>query len=340
MDVFKLKYHFIAFCLGFLLDLIIGDPQKIPHPVQLIGAMIAFFELRMIGGKNEGGYAKFNSLSGGQKRRRGIAAVALVCAAVAVVCAMILLAFYKMNAIAGIVVESVMTCQILALKSLRKSALKVYAALDEGNISEARRALSMIVGRDTAALSESQIAKAAIETVAENTCDGVIAPMIYTAIGGPVLGFLFKTVSTFDSMIGYKNERYLDFGRFAAKCDDALNFIPSRISAWLMVFSCLFLGKGFSAKNAMRIFLRDRQKHDSPNAAQTESACAGALGLELSGPAYYGDVLEKKPFIGDPLREAEHNDIKRACRLSYSASFLLFGFCAFVMAAVIAAGRS
>lgn len=339
MDVFKLKYHFIAFCLGFLLDLIIGDPQKIPHPVQLIGAMIAFFERRMIGKRDEKGLMKFNSLSGGQKRRRGIASVALVCAAVFVVCAMLLLFCYKMNAIAGIIVEGVMTCQILALKSLRKSALKVYAALEKGSIDEARRALSMIVGRDTASLSESQIVDAAVETVAENTCDGVIAPMIYTAIGGPVLGFLFKTVSTFDSMIGYKNERYLDFGRFAAKCDDALNFIPSRISAWLMIFSCLFLGKNFSATNAMRIFLRDRLKHESPNAAQTESACAGALGLELSGPAYYGGVLEEKPFIGDALREAERADIKRACRLSFAASFLLFGFCAFVMAAALAAGR-
>lgn len=339
MDVFKLKYHFIAFCLGFLLDLIIGDPKKIPHPVQLIGAMIAFFERRMIGGRDERGCEKFSSLSSGQRRRRGIASVALVCAAAAAMCGALLLFCYKISSIAGIIVESVMTCQILALKSLRQSALKVYAALEEGNVSEARRALSMIVGRDTAALSESQIAKAAIETVAENTCDGVIAPMIYTAIGGPVLGFLFKTVSTFDSMIGYKNERYLDFGRFAAKCDDALNFIPSRISAWLMIFSCLFLGKSFSASNAMRIFLRDRKKHESPNAAQTESACAGALGLELSGPAYYSGVLEQKPFIGDPLREAERADIKRACRLSYVASFLCFGICAIVMAAALAAGR-
>lgn len=340
MSFFIIKYHFIAFCAGFFLDLIIGDPQKIPHPVQLIGAVINCFEHKMIGNKSEDGLAKFNSLSALQRRRRGAVLVILVCAASVFVCGAVLIICYRISPVAGIVLESVMTCQILALKSLRKSAEKVCKALENGNIAEARQFLSMIVGRDTGCLTESQIVKAVAETVSENTCDGVIAPMIYTAIGGPVLGFLFKTVSTFDSMIGYKNDRYLDFGRFAAKCDDVLNFVPARISAFLMIFSCLFLGRDYSARNAFRIFKRDRFKHESPNAAQTESVCAGALGLQLSGPAYYSGVLEEKPFIGDSSRKAEYADIKRSCRLSFAASFLCFGLCVAGIALFLVAGRA
>ena len=165
-----------------------------------------------------------------------------------------------------------------------------------------------------------------METVAENTSDGVIAPLIYLAIGGPVLGIAYKAINTMDSMVGYRNDKYIDFGRAAAKLDDVANFIPSRLSAWLMIFSCIFMGKDYSAVNAFRIFKRDRFNHASPNSAQTESACAGALGLQLAGPAsYFGKIVEKK-YVGDPDREIELEDIKRANKLMFVTELLLVIF--------------
>ena len=175
-------------------------------------------------------------------------------------------------------------------------------------------------------LDEKGVIKATVETVAENTSDGVIAPLIYLAIGGPVLGIAYKAINTMDSMVGYRNDKYIDFGRAAAKLDDVANFIPSRLSAWLMIFSCIFMGKDYSAVNAFRIFKRDRFNHASPNSAQTESACAGALGLQLAGPAsYFGKIVEKK-YVGDPDREIELEDIKRANKLMFVTELLLVIF--------------
>ena len=179
----------------------------------------------------------------------------------------------------------------------------------------------MIVGRDTQTLDEAGVTRAAVETIAENASDGVIAPMLYLAVGGPVAGFFYKAVNTMDSMIGYKNDKYLDFGRCAAKLDDVLNYLPSRISAWLMILSCSLLGKDYSAKEAKRVYLRDRRKHASPNSAQTEAACAGALRLRLAGPSYYFGRLVEKPYIGDPRREIEPEDIRRANKLLYRTAF-------------------
>jgi adenosylcobinamide-phosphate synthase len=197
--------------------------------------------------------------------------------------------------------------------------MRVYHSLKNKNLPEARYNVSMIVGRDTDKLDEAGVARAAVETVAENTSDGVIAPMIYLAIGGPVLGFFYKAVNTMDSMIGYKNDAYLYFGRFAAKLDDAVNYIPARLAALLMILSCPFAG--LDKKGAAKIYKRDKRNHASPNSAQTEAVCAGALGLKLAGDAYYFGKLHKKPTIGDETRQVEAEDIKRVNRLLYAVSF-------------------
>ena len=178
----------------------------------------------------------------------------------------------------------------------------------------------MIVGRDTERLTEEGIIRAAVETVAENASDGVIAPLCYIALGGPVLGFLYKGINTMDSMVGYHNEKYEYFGRAAARLDDAANFIPSRFSALLMVGAAFVLRMDW--RNGWRIFLRDRRNHKSPNSAQTEAACAGILGVRLAGDAWYFGKLVKKPYIGDDSRPVEAEDIVRANRLMYAAEWL------------------
>jgi adenosylcobinamide-phosphate synthase len=206
----------------------------------------------------------------------------------------------------------------------------VYKALKANDTEKARKAVSMIVGRDTEKLDDEGIAKAAVETVAENTSDGVIEPLLYTAIGGPVLGFAYKAINTLDSMVGYHNDRYENFGSFSARLDDIVNFIPARISAGLMIISAYICGvfNGiYSGKRAVRIFKRDRFNHKSPNSAQTESVCAGALGIKLAGDASYFGKLVKKPYIGDAERNIENEDIKRAGRLMYISEFICFVFC-------------
>ena len=197
----------------------------------------------------------------------------------------------------------------------------MYDALKRGDLEGARKAVSMIVGRDTQHLDETGVTKAAVETVAENTSDGVVAPLLFAAIGGAPLGLAYKAVNTLDSMIGYKNDAYLHFGRFAARQDDLWNFLPARISGVAMVLAAYLLG--FDGKNAARIFCRDRLCHKSPNSAHTEAACAGALDIQLAGDAYYFGVLHHKPTIGDPLRPVEAEDIPRAGRLMNAAAVLI-----------------
>ena len=199
--------------------------------------------------------------------------------------------------------------------------MRVYDRLKYGTLEEARKAVSMIVGRDTEHLTEEGVAKAAIETVAENTSDGVIAPMLYTALGGPVLGFLYKAVNTMDSMLGYKNETYLYFGRIPAKMDDLFNYIPARLTAWFMVLASFLTG--LNGKNAWKIYRRDCRKHASPNSAQSEAVCAGALDVQLAGDAVYFGKIHKKEFIGDPFRKIEAEDIPRAGRLMYVTTVLM-----------------
>ncbi len=315
-------YHIVAFTAGFILDLIVGDPHSFPHPIRLIGGLIGTLEHKL-------------NLKGDQSQskrtiRRGLFMVVLVLFTTLIVASAILASAYMIHPIVGIVVESIMTYQILATKCLRDESMKVYDELLSGDLSRARTAVSMIVGRDTEALDEIGVAKAAIETVAENTSDGVIAPMIYTALLGPVIGFAYKAINTMDSMVGYKNERFLYFGRCAAKLDDWVNYLPSRISAILMITACLF-GKRFHGKDAYRIWRRDRYNHASKNSAQTESVCAGALQIKLAGDASYFGEVHHKPTIGDDIRPVTAEDIRYANRLMYLTAFLGAGFCILFM---------
>lgn len=312
-------YHIFAFIAGFVLDLLIGDPHFIPHPVRLIGSLISFCDKRL---NCDAGYniseKKLNLI----KYKRGMLLAFTVIFATFAMSVIIIVAAYSINLYAGVIAEAVMTWQILATKCLRVESMRVYDALRTDGVDAGRRAVSMIVGRDTSVLDAAGVTRAAVETIAENTSDGVIAPMLYTAIGGPVLGFVYKAVNTMDSMLGYKNDKYMYFGRFAARLDDVVNFIPARISAYLMIAAAFIGGRHFDGKNAYRIFKRDRFNHASPNSAQTESVCAGALRVQLAGDAVYFGKLVKKKYIGDGLREIEYEDIKRANRLMYITAFL------------------
>lgn len=305
-------YHIAAMLAGFLMDLLFGDPYWLPHPIRLIGNWISFLEKRLLGSKTEEKHTTPE-----QEKRRGMLLVLAVLSSTVFVTTVLLLGAYRLHPYLGAVIESIMTYQILATKCLQVESMKVYQELKKGDIAASRKVVSMIVGRDTECLDETGVAKAAIETVAENTSDGVIAPMICTAIGGPILGFFYKAVNTMDSMVGYKNEKYLYFGRAAAKLDDVVNYIPARISAYLMILAALLGGKNFKGRQAYRIYKRDNRNHASPNSAQTESVCAGALGIQLAGDASYFGKVVKKPYIGDALRNVEYEDIKRVNQLMY-----------------------
>ncbi|WP_026497291.1 adenosylcobinamide-phosphate synthase CbiB [Butyrivibrio sp. WCD3002] len=309
-------YHITAFFIGFCLDQIIGDPWNIPHPIRLIGNLISSLDKRLLGKTDE------NNRNSKSEFIRGIFLCIIVTVLTVAVTFCVVFGAYAISPYLGIIVEAVLTCYILAAKSLQVESMKVYFALRDGTIEDARYAVSMIVGRDTACLDEKGVQRAVVETIAENTSDGVIAPLIYTFIGGPVLGFLYKSINTMDSMVGYHNDRYEYFGRAAAKLDDVVNYIPARISAIFMILAAFIGGKSFSGKNAFRIFKRDRYNHKSPNSAQTESVCAGALSVRLAGDAYYFGKLVKKPYIGDPVREIELDDIKRACILMFITEYL------------------
>ena len=305
----------LCVCLiGMILDWIFGDPAWLYHPVRIIGKWIAFLEkiLRKLAGDQEGDEKKL--LIAG-----GILWILVILASAAVPMGILYLA-EKLSPCAAFVLECFWCYQLLAARSLGKESKKVYKKLIQDDLPGARLAVSMIVGRDTENLTVEGVTKAAVETVAENTNDGVIAPLIYMLIGGPILGFVYKAVNTMDSMLGYKNEKYLYFGRVAAKMDDVAGFIPARISALLMILaSCLL---GMDGKNALWIWKRDRRKHASPNAAQTEAVCAGALQVQLAGDAWYFGKKHEKPTIGDPIRPVEIADIARANRLLYAASAL------------------
>jgi adenosylcobinamide-phosphate synthase len=314
----------IALSLGFFLDLIFGDPHWLPHPICLIGNAIAKGEgiVRRLLPKTEKG-----ELYGG-----AVLAVCIILLSTGVP--------YLILRIAEVVspwlrigLEALMCYQILSVKSLKTESMKVYRELVREDLEGARKMVGMIVGRDVNSLDQSQVTKAAVETVAENTSDGTVAPLIFMAVGGAPLGFLYKSINTMDSMIGYKNDRYLYFGRFAAKLDDAVNYIPARVAAYLMIAASALLR--FDYKNAARIFRRDRYNHASPNSAQTESVCAGALGIQLAGDAYYFGKLYPKKTIGDPLKSVEYDDIPRANRLLYVTAYLTFLICIISMGAAL-----
>lgn len=320
-----LTYHMTAFVCGFVLDLLFGDPHWMPHPIRAIGALIAELEKKLLDFKQRDEKSEFH---------KGIVLVVLVLLCTGIVAATILLGAYWMHPVAGVVIESVMTYQILATKCLKDESMRVYTSLKDEGLEAGQKAVSMIVGRDTHVLDENGVVKAAVETVAENTSDGVIAPMLYTALGGPVLGFVYKAVNTMDSMVGYKNDKYLYFGRAAAKLDDVVNFIPARISAYLMILAAYIGGRDFDGKNAYHIYKRDRFNHASPNSAQTESVCAGALGIRLAGDASYFGKIVKKPYIGDALREVQREDIVRVNRLMYVTAWISEVLCLIVLLVV------
>lgn len=302
---------------GFVLDFLFGDPVWLYHPIRLIGALISFLEKR------------FRKICGERKNAllaAGVVLWILVVFVSAGVSYMILLAAGCIHPALRFILESFWCYQLLAAKGLKQESMKVCEEIKKGDLPGARKAVSMIVGRDTQCLDEAGVVKAAVETVAENTSDGVTAPLLFMMIGGAPFGFFYKAVNTMDSMIGYKDEKYLYLGRCAAKLDDVLNYIPARLSAVMMTAAAWVLR--MDGRGAWRIYLRDKRKHASPNSAQTEAVCAGALQIRLAGDAWYFGKLYKKEYIGDDIRAVEADDIVRANRLMYATAvltFLLFG---------------
>ncbi len=319
-----MKGSLFALLVGFVIDLILGDPHSIPHPVVLIGKLISGTEklVRRV----------FPKTVKGENMAGLVLWLIVVTVSTAVPLGLLILCHW-ISPVLRLVVESIMCWQILATKSLRDESMKVYDALETGDLEKSRYAVSMIVGRDTAELDDPAITRAAVETVAENTSDGIVAPLLCLALGGAPLGFFYKAVNTMDSMLGYVEPPYKNIGLVPAKMDDVMNFIPARISAFMMLLSGWMLGMDW--KNGWKIFKRDRFNHASPNSAQTESVCAGLLGLRLAGDAVYHGVLHKKKYIGDPVREIEHRDIPRACRLLYVTAGITLLFCSIIKVLIV-----
>ncbi len=313
-----------ALIIGSILDFILGDPRGLWHPVQGIGWVISRLEriLRRI----------FPSGKTGERWAGGLLVILTLLISVGLP-ALLLLLLSFIHPLLSFLLSCIFCWQMLAAKSLRVESMKVQEALEQEGLEEGRRAVSMIVGRDTRDLTEEGVIKAAVETVAENTSDGVTAPLFYMILAGPLGGIAYKAVNTMDSMVGYKNETYQYFGTCAARLDDAANFIPARLSALFMI-AAAFLAR-YDGKNAWRIFKRDRKKHKSPNAAHTEAVMAGALNVRLAGDAWYFGKLFKKPFIGDDIRTVERQDIARACRLEYATALLQLLVLGALKAAVI-----
>ena len=303
--------HLAAIIAGFILDLIFGDPHWLPHPICLIGNLIGFIEgnLRPKLAPNK------NALLLG-----GALMVVIVLVISFAVPMAILLAAGMVSPWLAFALETLMCYQIFATKCLRDESMKVYDALHNNDLADARVKLSWIVGRDTKNLDEEEITKGAVETVAENTADGIIAPMFYMFLGGVPLAFLYKGINTMDSMVGYKNDKFLYFGRCAAKLDDVANLIPARITGLVMIAAAFLVG--LDGKNAWKIFWRDRYNHLSPNSAMTESVTAGALNIQLGGDHFYFGKLVHKDTIGDNIRPVCPEDIKKTNNLLYMTAVL------------------
>ena len=303
--------HLAAIIAGFILDLIFGDPHWLPHPICLIGNLIGFIErnLRPRLEPNKGALLLGGALM-----------VIIVLVISFVVPMAILLAAGMVSPWLAFALETLMCYQIFATKCLRDESMKVYTALHNHDLADARVKLSWIVGRDTQNLDEEEITKGAVETVAENTADGIIAPMFYMFLGGVPLAFLYKGINTMDSMVGYKNDKFLYFGRCAAKLDDLANLLPARITGLVMIGAAFVLG--LDGKNAWKIFWRDRYNHLSPNSAMTESVTAGALNIQLGGDHFYFGKLVHKDTIGDDIRPVCPEDIVKTNRLLYMTAVL------------------
>lgn len=312
------NHIWLAAALGFLLDAVVGDPHWMPHPVRWVGRLISLLEKGLLREQDPPR----------RQRWKGVWLVVCVCAVTFATAEAALRLCYRIHPAAGLLVESVLCCYCIAARDLRDASTAVYKPLrryfegdEQGNkqeLEQARHAVSMIVGRDTSVLDADGIARAAVETVAENTADGVIAPLFWMLVGGGAVGMLYKAVNTMDSMVGYRNEKYQYFGTAAARLDDVVGFLPARLSGLLIILAAFVTG--MDGRNAWKIFCRDRYLHASPNSAQSESACAGALDLQLAGDAVYFGMVVHKPRIGDPIREIEPEDILRANRLMSVAS--------------------
>lgn len=302
--------------IGFLLDLWWGDPHWLPHPVRLMGWLIHQLERLW--------RRALPATAWGLHIGGGLLVLSVLMVTIAVTAAVLTIAGL-IHPWLQVAAEIVLSYQILATKSLCIESRAVYERLVAGDLLGARKAVSMIVGRDTQQLNEQQVAKAAIETVAENTSDGVIAPLFYLMLGGVPLAMAYKAVNTMDSMVGYRNDRYQYFGTCAARLDDLCNYLPARISALLMIAASWLLGMDWA--NGWRIYRRDRYQHASPNSAHTEAVCAGILHVQLAGDAYYFGQLHHKPYIGDDLQPVMPEHILQAHRLLYGTAWLaLLGF--------------
>ena len=319
------KFHSTALLAGCALDWMFGDPVCIPHLVRLMGRMIARLELEL------------------RRRMRGreLAAGAVLTFIMCAVWWMVPWGLFRLVRSAGFpgsflflfCLETFICYQMMAARGLCTASMTVCRSLEDGEVEMARHHVSMIVGRDTSVLDRDGIARAAVETVAENASDGVVAPFLFMALLGPAGGTFYKAVNTMDSMIGYKNDTYRFFGRTAALLDDVLNLIPARVTGCLMVLAAFFI-PGMDGMNGWRIFLRDRKKHASPNSAHGEAACAGILHLRLAGDAWYFGSLHKKPFIGEDDRPIVPADIRRANQLMFAAQGILAAVLAAALAAV------
>ena len=307
-----MRILYAALC-GFILDLLLGDPAWLTpiHPVVLMGRAISVLEKRL--------RALFPKTGRGEETAGALLALGMTVGTIAL-CKLILRLLDTLYPPASFMLEVIWCWQALAVRDLKVEAVRVQTALETEGLNAARQAVSRIVGRDTAALDEHGVARAAVETVAENFSDGVIAPLLYMLLGGAPLALCYKAVNTMDSMVGYKNARWLHFGRVPAKLDDAANYIPARLAALLLIAAAKLCGE--DAASAYRVWRRDRRKHASPNSAQCEAAMAGALGLRLCGPAVYFGERHEKPWIGDRRREIAPGDIRRACRMEYAGAVL------------------
>ena len=308
-------YTELAIVCGFLIDLAVGDPEQLTHPVVIMGKCISFLEKKL--------RKVFPATPEGELRAGAVMAFIMLFGTLIVTYGISYLAF-RIHIVLFFIIQTIMCWQAIAVRDLRKESMDVYQYLEpEVKIEKARKQVARIVGRDTDKLDSKGVTKAVIETIAENFSDGVVCPLFYMLIGGGSLAMTYKAVNTMDSMVGYKNDKYLYFGRTGAHMDDVAGYIPSRLAAVFWIAAAAFMGKDW--KNSYRIWRRDNRKSTSPNSGQTEAACAGSLGVELLGPAYYFGELYDKPTMGDPKREVLPRDIKVTVNMMYTASMLFCG---------------
>ena len=300
----------IKIWIAYVLDLIFGDPQNIIHPVQIIGKMIDIGEKSLLG-------KKYKS----DRKYKFFAGMILNITVISLTYGITyLIRRTSENSIIFTVAEIYLMYTVFSINSLAREGNRVYNILKEGNIERARKDLSYLVSRDTETMDEKMIIRSTMETISENTVDGIVAPMLYMFLGGLPLSMTYKAINTFDSMVGYKNEKYMDFGKFSAKLDDVANFIPARITGILIVIASIILG--YDYKNSLKIFIRDRKNHSSPNSGHAEAGVAGALGVQFGGRvSYFGKEVDK-PVIGDKIKDFELEDIKKNIKIMYVASFL------------------